>query len=60
MTEIKLSLKVIRAVVFDFDGVLTESVDIKTRAYARLFKEEGEEARRLEALASKSIEELID
>ena len=43
MTEIKLSLKVIRAVVFDFDGVLTESVDIKTRAYARLFKEEGEE-----------------
>ena len=43
MTEIELSLKVIRAVVFDFDGVLAESVDIKTRAYAILFKEEDQE-----------------
>ena len=32
----------IKAVVFDFDGVLVESVDIKTNAFARLFEEEGE------------------
>jgi len=43
LTEIELSLKVIRAVFFDFDGVLAESVDIKTRAYALLFREEREE-----------------
>ena len=29
--------------VFDFDGVLAESVDVKTRAYALLFEGEGEE-----------------
>jgi len=33
----------IRLVVFDFDGVLVESVDIKTRAYALLFEEEGKD-----------------
>ena len=33
----------IRAIGFDFDGVLVESVDIKTRAYARLFRDEGPE-----------------
>ena len=33
----------IRALVFDFDGVLVESVDTKTKAYAALFKDEGEE-----------------
>ncbi len=33
----------IRAIGFDFDGVLVESVDIKTRAYAHLFREEGPE-----------------
>ena len=33
----------IRAVVFDFDGVLVESVDTKTKAYASLFEGEGEE-----------------
>ena len=33
----------IRAVVFDFDGVLVESVDTKTKAYAILFEGEGEE-----------------
>lgn len=32
----------IRAVVFDFDGVLVESVDTKTKAYASLFEDEGE------------------
>ena len=33
----------IRAIGFDFDGVLVESVDIKTRAYAHLFRDEGPE-----------------
>lgn len=31
----------IRAIIFDFDGVLVESVDIKTRAFAELFRAEG-------------------
>jgi HAD superfamily hydrolase (TIGR01549 family) len=31
----------LRTIVFDFDGVLSDSVDVKTRAYALLFKEEG-------------------
>ncbi|MBI4342267.1 MAG: HAD family hydrolase [Candidatus Omnitrophica bacterium] len=34
----------VRAVAFDFDGVLVESVDVKTRAFARLFEPEGPEA----------------
>ncbi len=33
----------IQAIGFDFDGVLVESVDIKTRAYACLFEDEGPE-----------------
>ena len=33
----------IRAIGFDFDGVLVESVDIKARAYASLFEDEGPE-----------------
>ncbi len=32
----------IKVVVFDFDGVLVESFDIKTVAFARLFEAEGE------------------
>ena len=32
----------IRGIAFDFDGVLVESVDVKTKAYARLFEEYGE------------------
>jgi phosphoglycolate phosphatase-like HAD superfamily hydrolase len=32
----------IRAIAFDFDGVLVESVDVKTRAFARLFADEGQ------------------
>lgn len=32
----------IKAVIFDFDGVLVESVDIKTKAFAKLFESEGE------------------
>ena len=32
----------IRAIAFDFDGVLAESVDIKTCAYVSLFEEYGE------------------
>lgn len=30
----------VRAIVFDFDGVLVESVEVKTNAFARLFAEE--------------------
>ncbi len=33
----------ISTVFFDFDGVLVESVDIKTKAFGSLFVEEGEE-----------------
>ncbi|MCX5696355.1 MAG: HAD hydrolase-like protein [Candidatus Omnitrophica bacterium] len=33
----------IKAVIFDFDGVLAESVDIKTRAFAFLFEKEGKD-----------------
>lgn len=31
----------IRTLIFDFDGVLVESVDVKTRAFAALFADEG-------------------
>lgn len=31
----------IKTVFFDFDGVLVESVDIKTEAFAKLFEQEG-------------------
>ncbi len=31
----------IKAIIFDFDGVLAESVDVKTRAFAKIFDEEG-------------------
>ena len=31
----------IRAIIFDFDGVILDSVDIKTKAFARLFEEYG-------------------
>lgn len=31
----------LKAILFDFDGVLVESVDIKTKAFARLFENEG-------------------
>lgn len=31
----------IRAIAFDFDGVLIESVEVKSRAFARLFEAEG-------------------
>ena len=33
----------IKAIIFDFDGVLVESVDIKTKAFAKLFESEGED-----------------
>ncbi len=38
---------VIKAVIFDFDGVLAESTDIKTSAFARLFRNESPEALKL-------------
>ncbi len=31
------------AIIFDFDGVLVESVDVKTKAFAKLYAEYGEE-----------------
>lgn len=31
----------IKAIIFDFDGVIAESVDIKTKAFAKLFEAEG-------------------
>jgi len=33
----------LKAIIFDFDGVLVESVDIKTEAFAKLFENEGPE-----------------
>jgi HAD superfamily hydrolase (TIGR01549 family) len=33
----------IKAVFFDFDGVIVESVDIKTRAFGKLFEAEGDD-----------------
>jgi HAD superfamily hydrolase (TIGR01549 family) len=33
----------IKAIIFDFDGVLVESVDVKTRAFVKMFDKEGEE-----------------
>jgi HAD superfamily hydrolase (TIGR01549 family) len=36
----------IKAVVFDFDGVLVESVDLKTRAFVKLFKDQPDEVLR--------------
>ena len=33
----------IKAIIFDFDGVLVESVDVKTRAFAKLFDKEGKD-----------------
>jgi phosphoglycolate phosphatase-like HAD superfamily hydrolase len=34
----------VKAIIFDFDGVLVDSVNIKTKAFARLFEAEGREA----------------
>lgn len=31
----------IKAIIFDFDGVLVESVNVKTRAFARMFEDKG-------------------
>ena len=36
-------MKEIQALFFDFDGVLADSVEVKTRAFARLFKPHGAE-----------------
>ena len=35
--------EMIKAIIFDFDGVLVESVEVKTRAFAELYKEYGPE-----------------
>lgn len=36
----------IKAIIFDFDGVLVESVDVKTQAFAKLFEGYGSEITR--------------
>ena len=36
----------IESIVFDFDGVLVESLDIKTKAFGQLFESEGSEVAR--------------
>jgi HAD superfamily hydrolase (TIGR01549 family) len=33
----------IKAIIFDYDGVISESVDIKTKAFAELYKPYGED-----------------
>ena len=35
-------MKKIKSIVFDFDGVIKESVDIKTKAFAKLYSKFGE------------------
>jgi phosphoglycolate phosphatase-like HAD superfamily hydrolase len=37
----------LKAILFDFDGVLVESVDIKTKAFAKIFESEGPEVVKL-------------
>lgn len=39
-------MKGIKAVIFDFDGVLVESVDVKTRAFAEMYRSYGGEIER--------------
>ncbi len=39
----QIDLGSVSAVIFDFDGVLVESVDVKTRAFAELYKDHGSE-----------------
>lgn len=38
-----MNLHGLDAIIFDFDGVLVESVDIKTQAFAALYADHGEE-----------------
>jgi len=38
-----MNLDGLDAVIFDFDGVLVESVDVKTRAFAALYVDHGDE-----------------
>ena len=39
----KADWKAVKALLFDFDGVIVESVDIKTQAFAKLFEDYGED-----------------
>jgi phosphoglycolate phosphatase-like HAD superfamily hydrolase len=39
-------MKTIRAVIFDFDGVIAESVNVKTEAFAELYAAYGEEVKK--------------
>ena len=37
-----MNLAGLEAIIFDFDGVLVESVDVKTRAFASLYEKYGQ------------------
>ncbi len=43
MSEVKMHIDRYKAFFFDFDGVIVDSVDIKTQAFGELFKDYGEE-----------------
>lgn len=47
-------MKKIKAVIFDFDGVIADSVDIKTRAFAYLFRHYSKET--VEAVVKYHVE----
>ncbi len=42
-----LAVSVLKALIFDFDGVIFESVDIKTRAFREIFKNHPEHLDRI-------------
>ncbi len=43
MDKFKISSGLFQAILFDFDGVLAESMNVKTEAFAKLFEPYGEE-----------------
>lgn len=43
MSKIDFQIDSFQAILFDFDGVLAECMDVKTEAFAQLFEQYGEE-----------------
>ena len=43
MKKVSVSLNLLQAIFFDFDGVLCECMDVKTEAFAQLFEPFGDE-----------------
>ena len=43
MNRINISIDTLQAILFDFDGVLCECMDVKTEAFAQLFEPYGKE-----------------